>query len=79
MKEVTSILLVEATSQFEDEGADEETLRSCIESDLSDHGYSINQCTLLDSNTGEKLAQLQRVKDAELNYQLELAKLEKLL
>lgn len=81
-KKVRATLLVEVVTTFEnnfDDSNDEETVRFLVEQDLEDHGYDVRKCELLDCKRGLILEQLKRVDEAELNFQIETAKLNELM
>ena len=81
-KKVRATLLVEIIAEFDDlyaDDNDEDTVRFLVEQDLKDSGFDILKCELLDCKRGLILEQLKRVDEAELNFQIETAKLNELM
>lgn len=82
IKKSRATSLVEVVVEFDDDYADsndEETVRFLVEQDLKDKGYDLRKYELLDCKRGLILEQLKRVDEAELNFQMETAKLNELM
>lgn len=82
IKKVRATLLVEIVTEFDDNYAylnDEETVQFLVEQDLKDKGYDLRKCEILSCKHGLILEQLKRVDEAELNFQIETAKLNELM
>ena len=81
-KTVRTTLLIEVVKYFDknyDGANDENTLQYLITRDLENKGYDVRKCEILNSKHGLILEQLKRVDEAELNYQMEIDKLDKLM
>lgn len=81
-KKVRTTLLIELIAEFQDniDGSnDEETVKYLVKQNLEDLGYNVKKCNTLDTNHALKLEQIKRVDEAELNYQIEVAKLNALI
>lgn len=85
IRKAKATLLVEVETKFDDEYADlkdEESVRLLVKQDLEDSGFDVLKCELLDCKHEYNLMleeQLKRVEEAELNFQMETAKLNELM
>lgn len=81
-KTVRTTLVIEVVKDFDknyDGANDENTLQYLVAQDLENKGYDVRKCEILNSKRGLILEQLKRVDEAELNFQMETAKLNELI
>ena len=81
-KTVRTTLVIEVVKDFDknyDGANNENTLQYLVAQDLENKGYDVRKCKILNSKHGLILEQLKRVDEAELNFQMETAKLNELM
>lgn len=81
-KTVRTTLVIEVVKDFDknyDGANDENTLQYLVAQDLENKGYDVRKCEILNSKRSLILEQLKRVDEAELNFNIETAKLNELM